>query len=92
MNQYSYKRGHELSDKEIQQQAEALAELEALKKVEVNLYVYSETLEATTRCQQCFVTDEGCASLEYIDKAADWDECAVCGAQNVPSWYHGQMF
>lgn len=89
---YTYKRGSELSDAEIYQMGvareEALAEL---KKVEVNLYIYPETLEVTTRCRKCFMEDEANANLEYVDKAASWDECAVCGAQNIPANYHGEI-
>lgn len=89
---YTYKRGPELSESEIYQAGAAQAELEALKTVEVSLYRYKETPEEiTTRCKECFTSDEACAGLEYIDKAADWDECAVCGAQNVPAWYHNEI-
>jgi hypothetical protein len=90
---YTYKQGPELSDHEIYQQQvaheEALAEL---KKVVVSLYRYKETPEEITlRCQKCFQEDEGSAGLEYIDKAAEGDMCAVCGAENFPKWYHGEI-
>lgn len=90
---YTYKRDPELSESEIYQQQvaheEALAEL---KKVVVNLYRYKETPEEITlRCQKCFQEDEACADLEYIDKAAEGDMCAVCGAENFPKWYHGEI-
>ena len=78
-----------MTDKEIYQTQVAKEELEAAKIAVVNFYRYTETDEVTTRCQSCFNGDEASAGLEYIDKAADWDECAVCGAQNIPTWYHG---
>lgn len=85
---YTYKR-NELSEAEIYQAGAAREELEAAKKAVVNLYRYIETPEEiTTRCQACFVSDEANAGLEYIDKAAVWDICATCDAQNVPAWYH----
>ncbi len=29
--------------------------------------------------------------LELIDTAGDWDECEICGKQNVPNTYSGAI-
>lgn len=91
-NSYRYNRNRLMSDSEIYQaqvaRAEELAELTA-QQVEVNggerkpvyyfKYVHGE--EITTRCRKCAEEDE--AELEEIDLAGLYDDCAVCGAQNV---------
>ena len=79
----------ELTDHEIYQIQVAKEELEALKNIQVNLYRDENTGEVLYFCQECFQSNPAMADLTYIDRAADWDLCYNCEAQNIPAHYHG---
>ena len=90
---YTYNRGHELTEAEIYQQGVARAKLEAAKKAVVNFYLDNATGEILTFCLGCAETLPVAPSdtFTYIDKAADWDICGECEAQNIPADYHGEL-
>lgn len=92
---HTYNRGLVLSDNEIYQIQVAKEEILAeLKKAVVNFYRDENTGEVLTICQTCFKAEDlqdFHGHLTYIDKAASWDECRYCDAQNVPSNYHGKI-
>lgn len=90
---HTYRRGPELSEAEIYQAGSAKEErLAELKKATVNFYLDDNTGEVVTVCAECFRANErACKDLSYIDKAGDWDICAICDAQNVPVHYHGEI-
>lgn len=94
MYSYTYKRGQELSESEIYQAGVAAAELEASKKAVVNFYIDNNTGEVLTICQECFKADDlkhFHIGLDYVGKAGDWDICRYCDAQNIPTYYHGEI-
>lgn len=85
-NSYVYNRNPQMSDAEIYQHQVALEELKAQI---VNLYK-DENDEIITLCPPC-ANSYPYGELTYIDKAANWDECCYCTAQNVPRDYHGEI-
>lgn len=89
--QYSYKYLKvDLSESEIYQMGAAAEELERAKKDVVNMYLDSQDNEPHIYqlCQNCI---KDYPTLTYLDKAGDWDICDNCGAQNIPSHYHGEI-
>lgn len=92
MTQYSYTyKRHEMTEHEIQQAGAAQAELEAAKKIVINLFRDETTGEVYSLCRGCLDGFErnNSGNLTYIDKAGEWDICDYCEAQNIPADYHG---
>lgn len=51
----------------------------------VNIYRVTKSGDVHTYCTKCAKNPP--EEIEYIDKAADWDECELCLSENVPAGY-----